>query len=213
MARTVGFIVFIVLVGSASASRRHARAQLAQAEGDLSRLNHQLSKDKHPGETTCVGDWEGTWTIGRRHGGHMSLHVELEMPNGRIHGSGSDRVGEFDFEGTVTDHTIDFRKQYRGKHAVHYSGTSDDRRKTFSGKWHVEGREHRQNHRFTLTPTVRCTELIDAQADAKIDQCNGQRYTWINGIDGTCREHFGPKSSWDIERQPYCQEALINCPG
>ena len=47
---------------------------------------------------------------------------------------GSDGVGLFQFEGTVTDTTVELKKQYVEKHCLKYSGTSNDA-KTYTGKW------------------------------------------------------------------------------
>lgn len=61
----------------------------------------------------------------------------MNIWNNRIHGNGSDEVGEFTIDGTFSPSgDVNFVKQYIGQHAVQYSGKYDGNR-IISGQWKI----------------------------------------------------------------------------
>ena len=66
-----------------------------------------------------------------------NLQVQI---GGGIVGSGSDAVGSFDLQGTVSPNgDVAFTKQYHGKHAVQYRGRIQGG--LIKGKWSLQGME------------------------------------------------------------------------
>jgi len=80
-----------------------------------------------------TGNWQGKWYQGDSEG-EMELYLTAE--NGKLTGSGSDSVGEFEINGDISMTDISFDKQYIGKHNVKYAGTSSDGT-TFNGTWNM----------------------------------------------------------------------------
>lgn len=80
-------------------------------------------------------EWEGWY---EQHGQRQpmkfdNMHIGL---NGVIEGSGSDTVGSFRIFGQVTRHgSVNFTKQYIGKHSVAYQGVIQDSK--MSGNWRI----------------------------------------------------------------------------
>ncbi len=84
------------------------------------------------------GNWVGFFTDKRIPGKH-SMELLLTFRAGAMTGEGRDRVGEFSVGGTyhLDNGCANFRKTYRGKHTVNYSGFNEG--KGIWGTWELEG--------------------------------------------------------------------------
>ena len=85
----------------------------------------------------CEGWWEQ-----RGLGRQLMTDLRLRFVDGEIIGHGSDLVGEFVLNGTITGDRVSMFKQYNNKHQVGYPGTFDGEG-TLQGLWnmdHVGGR-------------------------------------------------------------------------
>ncbi|PNY36337.1 hypothetical protein C2E31_13475 [Rhodopirellula baltica] len=67
----------------------------------------------------CSGWWEQDG-----YGRQPMSDFQLSFTNGRIFGSGTDMVGDFEMEGVLEEGKIYLRKQYIGKHEIEYHGIS-----------------------------------------------------------------------------------------
>lgn len=82
----------------------------------------------------CDGWWSQPW-----YGRQAMTGLRLAFGNGRIHGSGSDIVGPFTFEGFLSsDGIVAMRKHYVGQHDVNYVGTFDGEG-VMAGEWDIAG--------------------------------------------------------------------------
>src|SRR5207249_1161403 len=72
------------------------------------------------------GPWTGFWLQSVLPGRHM-MDLRLTFQNGKITGTGRDRVGEFTFQGryNLIDCICQWIKRYIGKHDVAYKGYNE----------------------------------------------------------------------------------------
>lgn len=64
--------------------------------------------------------------------------LRLQFSDGQLSGNGTDIVGDFVFQGTLTDDRVFLLKQYIGQHQIEYHGTSDGEGVYF-GVWNCHG--------------------------------------------------------------------------
>ena len=81
----------------------------------------------------CDGWWEQAG-----YGRQPMTSLIIEFEKGQLAGSGEDIVGRFVLNGQIQGTNIGFRKQYVGKHAIDYHGTSDGEGGYF-GDWSFDG--------------------------------------------------------------------------
>ena len=117
----------------------HIRAMYAMQskdkgiEDDFKKLNLTLNdKSADVGGTTEA--WTGSYNYGEDVKGDMKFTAAVA--DGKLSGSGIDDVGSFAIAGTVDAESIVFVKQYDGKHAVEYTGTSTDG-VAYDGEWSI----------------------------------------------------------------------------
>lgn len=86
------------------------------------------------GQLSRKVEWSGEYHQGGK--GHPMQFDHLEIDDNKVHGHGSDSVGAFTINGSITwDGSISFVKQYTGKHAVNYEGKVHGH--TISGQWSI----------------------------------------------------------------------------
>jgi len=82
------------------------------------------------------GRWVGFFTDKRVPGKH-DMDLTLAFSQGKMTGTGRDRVGTFTIDGTyqLGDGVCEFMKQYVGQHGVNYHGFNEGR--GIWGKWEL----------------------------------------------------------------------------
>lgn len=86
-------------------------------------------------------EWEGWYDQNGQRQPMKFNHMQIGL-NGAMQGNGSDNVGQFQIFGQVSRHgSVNFTKQYIGKHAVAYQGVICDSKIT--GNWRI-GNYHGQ---------------------------------------------------------------------
>jgi hypothetical protein len=96
------------------------------------------SKPVETDERFPSGPWEGFW-LQRWYSGRQYMRgLSLEFREGKVIGSGSDRVGRFEFSGTydVSTGKVSLVKAYR-RHSARYSGQNEDDGKWVWGVWSI----------------------------------------------------------------------------
>jgi len=83
------------------------------------------------------GPWTGFWLQSILPGRHM-MELRLTFRDGRLDGTGRDRVGAFIFKGrySVVDGTCEWMKHYVGKHTIVYKGYNEG--KGIWGVWEMD---------------------------------------------------------------------------
>ncbi len=82
---------------------------------------------------SCSGWWEQDYF------GRQTMHdLHLDFANGQLQGAGDDIVGAFTLRGRIEQDQVYLLKQYVGKHAIEYRGTSDGEG-TYFGDWSYAG--------------------------------------------------------------------------
>ena len=84
--------------------------------------------------------------------------LQLQFREDRIVGAGVDVVGEFAFDGTVSNGDVILKKQYVDAHEVIYTGTFDGEG-TLQGLWSISGVGGRWLIRIVQNQTH--TDIVD----------------------------------------------------
>jgi hypothetical protein len=85
------------------------------------------------------GLWKGHY---EQQGVHydMAFKKFSAKKDGELKGKGRDEVGEFELKGRLfKDGGVDFKKQYKGRHTVEYSGRMSEEGGKITGEWSVAG--------------------------------------------------------------------------
>ena len=85
------------------------------------------------------GIWKGHYEqFGQKH--EMIFKSFKAKREGKLQGKGKDEIGEFTLKGKVyKDGGLDFKKEYKGRHTVEYSGRLSEDGKSITGDWNVPG--------------------------------------------------------------------------
>ena len=109
----------------------------------------------------CEGWWEQDLL-----GVQPMEDLVLSFAEGRVWGSGSDIVGDFELEGTIREGVVNIRKSYVDQHHLAYVGQFDGEG-GMQGTWHILGQTGRWAIRLTPHRPDRGGKL-QASVDTKI---------------------------------------------
>ncbi len=65
----------------------------------------------------------------------MELATFRIHQNGKVVGTGTDSVGDFEINGTYQNHDIKWIKHYVGRHSIFYSGHINSEQTSINGVW------------------------------------------------------------------------------